>query len=160
MPGATMMTTHSKPAGPRGWILGAGAHGREVATIWSRAEPERELIFLDDNAALWHTEVSCCKVMGGFQTLADSARPDDKAIIAIGNNYNRMDIAKRFTLPIPWGNVIDPSAVVMPGSTLGIDILVASQAVIATGTRIGNHAIVNTGAIIEHDSVVEEGASI
>src|SRR5205809_7248294 len=135
MPGAMMMATLSKPAGSRGWILGAGAHGREVAAVWSRAEPERELIFLDDNAALWDTEVSGCKVMGGFETLADLARPDDKAIIAIGNNYNRIDIAQRFTLPIPWGNVIDPSAGVMPGSTLGIGILIAPQAVIATGTR-------------------------
>jgi sugar O-acyltransferase (sialic acid O-acetyltransferase NeuD family) len=118
------------------------------------------LIFLDDNASLWNSEVSGCKIVGGFQALSDLIRLGDKAIVAIGNNGARVEVAKRLPSRTPWANVIDPSAVVMPGASLGDGILVGPQAVIHTGGRIGNHALINTGAIIEHDCVVEEGAAL
>jgi sugar O-acyltransferase (sialic acid O-acetyltransferase NeuD family) len=154
-----MKVLHSSPKA-RGWILGAGAHGRVVAAIWSRAEPNRELAFLDDNAALWDTDIGGRKVMGAFQTLSDLIRPGDKAILAIGNNVARMQATKRFAATMSWANVIDPSAVLMPGSSLGVGTLVGPQAVIHTGARVGNHAIINTAAVVEHDCIVEEGVSI
>jgi len=155
-----MKASPGSPPKARGWILGAGAQGRVVAAIWRRAEPERELAFVDDNASLWDSEVSGCRVMGGFQTLSDVVRPNDKAIVAIGNNNARTEAAKRLSPLVPLANVIDPSAVLMPGSSLGVGVLVGPQAVIHTGARIGNHVIVNTGAIVEHDCIVEEGAAL
>jgi acetyltransferase EpsM len=154
------MRASSSSAKLRGWILGAGAQGRVVAAIWRRAEPDRELVFLDDNPSLRNTTINDCQVMGAIETLPRLIRTGDTAMIAIGNNYARSKVAERLSPQTCLVNVIDPSAVVMSDAKLGVGVMVGPQAVIHTGARIGNYAIINTGAIVEHDCIVEEGAAL
>ena len=41
----------------KGAIIGAGAQGRVKAVVWRRAEPDRELVLLDDDSKLYDTRV-------------------------------------------------------------------------------------------------------
>ncbi|HXG08805.1 MAG TPA: acetyltransferase [Gemmataceae bacterium] len=151
-------TTSVKRA--RGFIVGAGGHGRVVAAVWRRAEPDRELIFVDDNPQLTDGRVAGLPVGGTVQWLRDQGPETGPVIIAIGHNYVRATLADRLNEKVCFGNVIDPSAVIMPGAELGRGILVGPHALVHTGAMIGNHVIINSGAIVEHDAVIGEGACL
>ncbi len=143
-----------------GLVVGAGGHGRVVAAVWRRAEPTWEIAFLDDNERLWGTEIAGLRVLGSLSS-AGKLDPQTASIhIALGDNATRMRLAERVSGNLPFAVVVDPSAVVMPGATLGRGTLVGPNAVVHTAARVGNHVIINTGAIVEHDAVIEDGATV
>ncbi len=131
-----------------------------MLAVWRRADPLRQFLFLDDNRELQGTQVAGTIVAGTLQAIPELVGTADAALVAIGNNYVRTELARKIGHAVCFANAIDPSAVIMPEASLGVGIVVGPQAVVHTGARIGDHAVINTGSIIEHDSVVEEGASI
>jgi acetyltransferase EpsM len=156
----TASSRRSSAARPLGAILGAGAQGRVIASVWRRAEPDRRLVFLDDDTKLHATRVQGIAVEGPIEAFC-GGHSDFEAIIAVGNNLLRARMAERLAaLAIRFANVVDPSAAIMADATLGIGVFVGPLAVIHTGARIGDHAIVNTGAIVEHDCVLGPGANV
>ena len=58
-------------------------------------------------------------------------------------------IVKEVGLTIP--TIIDPTAIIGNGVTIGEGSFIGKRAVVNAGSSIGNCAIINTGAIIEHD---------
>jgi acetyltransferase EpsM len=145
---------------PRALLIGAGGHGRVVAAVWRRAQPDWEFAFLDDNARLWGTRIAGFLVQGGIELATQSDCSEARAHIALGDNATRLRLADRLRSEITFANVIDPSAVVMPGAELGTGILIGPQAVVHTAAQIGDHVIINTGAIVEHDCILEHGATV
>ena len=141
-----------------GVVVGAGAQGRVVAAIWRRMEPDRELVFLDDNPALWGATVAGADVRGGLQELARLAPEPASILVAIGHNDTRLALAERVGDLRRFATVIDPSAVILPGARLGAGVLVGPQAVVHTAAQVGDHAVINTAAVVEHDCVIGEGA--
>lgn len=151
---------NSTPVRRTGAIVGAGAQGRITAIVWRRAEPERKLVFLDDNQALWNTQVDGVTVTGSLNSASDSLG-DAEALAAIGHNRIRLIVAEKLRAKgARFANVIDPSAVIMPDAMLGVGIFVGPQAVVHIAASIGDHAIINTGVIVEHDCVVATGANL
>jgi sugar O-acyltransferase (sialic acid O-acetyltransferase NeuD family) len=145
----------------KGVIVGAGAQGRITAIVWRRAEAGRELLILDDNPQLWGTEIAGVAVSGPVASLGEDGLGRVAAIVALGNNCTRMELAARLTAAsVEFANVIDPTAIIMPYAQIGAGIFIGPGAIIHTGARIGDHVLINTGAIIEHDCVVEPGATI
>jgi acetyltransferase EpsM len=151
-----------RPGGarPLGLLIGAGGHGRVVAAVWQRAQPEWDFAFLDDNSRLWGTRVAGLLVRGGLDSPGQLGCSGARAHIALGDNATRLRLAGRLQGQISFANVIDPSAVIMPGTELGTGILVGPQAVVQTAAQIGDHVIINTGAIVEHDCILEAGATV
>jgi sugar O-acyltransferase (sialic acid O-acetyltransferase NeuD family) len=156
-----MAGSSTSPTGrPRGAIVGAGAQGRVIAAVWRRAEPHRELVFLDDDSKLHDARVEGIKVLGPVE-MTCGAHLAIEVIIAIGNNHTRTRLAETLRgFSVHFANVVDPSAAIMPYAALGVGIFVGPQAVIHTGARIGDHAVINTAAIIEHDCILAAGANV
>jgi sugar O-acyltransferase (sialic acid O-acetyltransferase NeuD family) len=146
--------------GRLGLVVGAGGHGQVVAAIWRRAEPEWEIAFLDDNPALWGTEVAGLRILGGLMRATDLDPDVARVHVAIGANATRLRVAERLADVLPFAPVIDPSAVVMPGAAIGTGTLLGPRAVVQTAACVGKHVILNTGAIVEHDCVIENGATV
>jgi acetyltransferase EpsM len=144
----------------RAIIFGAGNHGRVVLDIL-RAQGRDVIGWLDENRALWGTEVAGVKVLGGMDWLRQHRSDDLAAIVAIGNTKARVAVSREIEgLGVALTNAIHPSAVVMRTATLGCGICVCAGAVIGTSACIGDCVIVNTSASIDHDCVLEEGAWI
>ena len=144
-----------------GAIVGAGAQGRITALVWRRAESSRKLVFWDDAPDLWGNEVMGIRVSGPLASLAGMAPGAVGVIVAIGNNNIRTRVAAELEkAAIPFANVVDPSAIIMPYAVLGNGIFIGPGAIVHTGAQIGDHVIINTAAIVEHDCIVEAGAAI
>jgi sugar O-acyltransferase (sialic acid O-acetyltransferase NeuD family) len=144
-----------------GVIVGAGAQGRITAHIWRRAEPSRELFFLDDNRKLWGTLLEGTRVVGPVGVFEDRVPKHSPSIVAVGDNRTRAELGLRLSrLGIRLTNVIDPSATIITGATVAAGVFIGPQAVVHTGARIGAFSIINTAAIVEHDCVLEEGVSL
>ncbi|MCX7824575.1 MAG: NeuD/PglB/VioB family sugar acetyltransferase [Verrucomicrobiae bacterium] len=142
----------------RAIIFGAGNHGRVVLDIL-RAQGREVIGWLDENRALWGTQVAGLTVLGGLDWLREHRSGDLGVIAGIGNTKARVAVSKAVeSLGVPLINAIHPSAVIMPTATLGRGICVCAGAIIGTSAQIGDYALINTGSSIDHDSVLEEGA--
>ena len=106
---------------------------------------------LDDRAETWGASVLGCPVLGGLEHLSTAGR----AVLAIGSNAARRDIAARFP-ETEWVSAIHPAASVHESVKVGLGTVVFAGVVIQPDTLLGGHVIVNTGATIDHDCVLED----
>ncbi|THF87138.1 acetyltransferase [Deinococcus sp. KSM4-11] len=130
-------------------IVGAGGHAKVVLATLQAAGLEVRGI-LDDRSVLWGQQVLGVDVLGGVNLLS---RPGVRAVIAIGSNAVRRDIAARYP-GVTWMSVCHPTAVVDASVHLGAGSVVFASAVVQPDVSVGCHVIVNTGATVDHDSVL------
>ncbi len=130
----------------RAVVLGAGGHAKVVIATLEALGWEVAAAF-DDAEARWGGEILNVPLLGGLEAAVE--HPADGAVLAIGDNRDRREIAGR--LELPWISAVHPSAVVHPSVSLGAGTVVFAGAVIQPDTEIGRHAIVNTGASVDHD---------
>jgi len=136
-------------AGDRFVVIGAGGHAKVVvATI--EAAGGHVLQVLDDSPSLWGTAVMGRAIAGPIS--AELVPPGTLVVLAVGDNRGRASLAAR--LPVRWGTVVHPSAIVHSSVVLGEGTVVFAGAVIQPDTRIGPHGIVNTSASIDHDGAL------
>jgi acetyltransferase EpsM len=144
-----------------GYIVGAGAQGRILAEIWQAQTPGLQLHFLDDNSELHGKQTNGVTVHGPLDALATLDFAAARAVLAIGDNRRRLELAALWEKRgVAWGTLVHPAAVLMPSATLGVGTVVFPQALVNTDADVGRHVIVNSGALVEHDSVLEDGCSI
>jgi sugar O-acyltransferase (sialic acid O-acetyltransferase NeuD family) len=131
-------------------VLGGGGHAKVViAAMEASGEPADAV--LDDNAARWGSRLLGVPIVGGLSLLA--AWPLVRAVIAIGNNVRRKQIAEAHP-QVAWITVVHPSAIVHPSARIGAGAMIVWRAVVEPDAEVGAHAIVNSGAIVCHDAVV------
>ena len=85
------------------------------------------------------------------------------AIIAIGDNWVRGQLAERFRRELPslvFPTAVHPSSVLSRWVTVGEGAVVMAGAVVNGPTRIGRHCTISTRASIDHDSVIEDFSSL
>lgn len=76
------------------------------------------------------------------------------AIIALGFNKHRVNLAELISDSLEFVTAIHPSAIVSRHASLGAGTVVMAGAVINPGTSIGAHCIINTSSSIDHDCIV------
>ncbi|HPF40601.1 MAG TPA: acetyltransferase [Phycisphaerae bacterium] len=137
-------------------IFGAGGHGRVVLDILAQAQSYTPIGFLDNNVQLHDRRVDGLKVLGGVAHAAELyAKGVRRAIIAIGDNGVRRDIARRVeALGFELVSAIHPSARLATNVTLGKGLVIAAGALVCAHAQIGDYAILNTGCIIDHESMI------
>jgi sugar O-acyltransferase (sialic acid O-acetyltransferase NeuD family) len=138
--------------GVRTWVvIGSGGHAAVVvSTIQAAGESVR--IVLDDDPRVWGGDVLGVPVTGPIS--ASAVRSGEVAVIGIGSNHARRDLAGR--LQLVWGIAVHPSAVVHSSVELGEGTVVFAGAILQPRTRVGRHVIVNTAASIDHDGILED----
>ncbi len=140
-------------------LLGAGGHGRVVAQVLRAAG--REIAgFLDDDPTKIGIEVDGLRVLG---TSEDAARLGSSigavVIVGVGDNTQRgARLSQLQAEGVAIASVVDPSAVVAPGVTIGAGAVVMPRAVVNTGCTIGFGCIVNTSASLDHDTALGDCA--
>lgn len=134
-------------------IIGASGHGKVVADIIQKSG-DKVYGFLDDNTELNNTFLGF-PVLG---TVDSYKKYEDIAefVIAIGNAKIRSRISKKLQ-DVNIYTAIHPSAVISDlDVTIGKGTVIMANAVINSGSKIGEFCIINTGAIVEHDNVIED----
>lgn len=137
-------------------VLGGGGHAKVVIAVMRDAGMPVDAV-LDDTVARWGGELSGVPVLGGLAALA--GWEGVRAVIAIGNNARRKQIAETYP-DVAWLTVVHPSAIVHPSATLGPGAMVIWRAIIEPDARVGAHAIINSAAVVCHDAVVGDYAHV
>ena len=142
-------------------IVGAGAQGRVTLDILRAANAEDEFVFLEDNPKLTGRRVCQTEVVARAVFLANCDPRESCAIIAIGHNERRLEVAEELArVGVRFGNAIHPSATIMPSAMLGVGIMLCPGAIVGTAATVGDHALINSNAVVEHDCAIGAGASL
>lgn len=131
-------------------IIGASGHGKVIADIALKMEYDIQG-FLDDDDSI--KDILGFPVLGSVDKIK-KYQQDCEFVIAIGNNFIREKIAKRYDAQ--WATLIHPSAVIGMDVEIGEGTVVMANAVINPSAKTGRHCIINTGAIVEHDNRLED----
>lgn len=141
-------------------VFGAGGHGKVVVDAIERNDGLVVACVADDRpqpgaVLLGHA------VSGGRDALLARRSGIDSAIVAIGDNPSRLEVAgwllaQGFVLQ----SVVHPAAAVAPSASMGGGVLIMPGAVVNADARVGANAIINSGAVVEHDCEVGEGVHV
>ena len=116
-----------------------------------------DIAFLDDNPdkALVHP------VIGTMKDIAKNREQYLNAIVALGNNKNRMfyhKILESFNYKIPI--LVHPTAYVSPDAKLAPGCIVRAFAVVGRYAVLGKATILNIGAKVDHHCEIGEGSHL
>lgn len=143
-------------------VFGASGHAKVVMDVIEKSGVFFVSAVADDNPALKGTSIYGYTVMGGRQELSEQRLKLAQAVVAIGHNRIRTDVAawlesNGYSL---CAAVFHPSAQVARGVCAGEGTVVMAGALINSDARIGRNVIVNTGAIVDHDCVIGDGVHV
>lgn len=144
-------------------IIGASGHGKVVADIVLKSG-DNILGFLDDNNSLPDQFIGF-PVLGKIESYVNYKENAD-FVIAIGNPLIRERIVNKLK-NVNWYTAIHPSSIISSIGTkkdneiyIGEGTVIMANAVINSGSRIGNHCIINTSSVVEHDNIIEDFAHV
>lgn len=141
-------------------ILGAGGHGRAIASLLRDLPGFDPVGFVDAappaRPVLGLPSLGDAAALPGLRAAGIAA-----AVVAIGDNAARAAAGARlveagFALPV----LCHPSALVAASASLADGTIVFPRVVVGALCRIGRLVILNTGAIIEHDGEVGDAAHL
>lgn len=143
-------------------IIGAGGHGRVVASVLQAAN--REAAGFIDNEMAADLPLPLLGADKDIPKLLDGG-VIDSFIIGIGSVKGGAPFrAKLFNNLIELGLTpaiaIHPMAMLSHGVKIGAGSVVMAGAIVNTGTSIGRNCIINTGAIIDHDGDIGDHAHL
>lgn len=132
-------------------IIGAGGHAQVVIAL-AEALGHRVAGIFDDQKRIDSILLNH-RVIGRLADVLDASNV--KAIIAIGDNATRRNVAARWH-HIDWVTLIHPTAWIAPNVAVGLGCVVMAGVVLQPSVRLGNHVIVNTMASVDHESTLED----
>jgi sugar O-acyltransferase (sialic acid O-acetyltransferase NeuD family) len=134
-------------------IIGASGHAKVILDILTLTNVQVITVW-DDNLEL----KSFCghSVAGSVSKFLNLS--DDQAIIAVGNNRIRKELAQR--VQTTFGKAIHPKSAIAGTATLAQGCVVMANATVNADTRVGEHVIINTNASVDHDCIIGNFAHV
>lgn len=123
-------------------IIGAGAFARELKTYMGYDVP----MFVDDK--YFSDNDSNIHRLSEFNPL------EYRVVVAIADPVVRERIVKGLPKHTEYFTYIDPSAMIIDDSDIGIGSIICPNVIISINTRLGEHTQLNMLTTIGHDSVV------
>ncbi len=135
-------------------IIGAGGHSKVVFSTAKMCKIKVQS-FYDDSIVKIGKKFLGRPVLGPLEKLKNE---DFKAIIGIGDNKKRKEIAEKY--PLSYFKLIHPFSYVDENVEIGEGSVVFAGSIIQPDCKIGKHVIINTGATIDHDCIIGNYAHI
>lgn len=126
-------------------VIGAGGHAKVVIALAEALGLVVRGVYDDQPSA---PEVLEHPIIGPVSSVPDV--PGTQAVIAIGSNAARRQIAGLFT-HVTWASLVHPRAWVAPSSVIGPGTVVMAGGIVQPDVVLGAHVIVNTSASVDHD---------
>lgn len=140
-------------------IIGAGGHGLE--TVWLARRCNRLVKgFLDDTDMKQNKSYMSVPVLGKIDQYRKFI--DCDFIVAIGNCRYRavlVDKLQEFS-KVTFATLIDPTAIVGIGSSIGIGSMVSAGSIITVNVSIGEHCIININSTVSHGCRIDDFSTI
>ena len=136
-------------------IVGAGNFPPEVEEL-ARLNGYNDFVFVDDNPY-----ARCQPVIGSLMYLPTFKKDYSDAIVAFGNNQNRLlqtKVLQDAGYYIP--TLIHPTAYVSPDAEIAPGCIIRAKVVVSRYVKLGLTTILNVGALIDHDVEIGEGSHI
>jgi sugar O-acyltransferase (sialic acid O-acetyltransferase NeuD family) len=130
------------------YLYGASGHAKVVIDILKSNGQIIKAIF-DDNIGI--KSLMDYSVIGPYNPLVVK---DDKLIISIGNNEQRLKVSKKVISD--FGTAVHKNALVSDFSTINSGTVVMHNAIVQPNVKVGKHVIINTAAIVEHDCIIND----
>lgn len=137
-------------------IIGAGSFSPEVDEL-ARLLGDTDIAFLDDNP----DKAMSKPVIGTCSQIAEMREKYDTAIVALGNNKNRMEyhqMLKENGYAIP--TLIHPTAYISPDAEIAEGCIIRAKCVVSRYVKLGEATILNVGALIDHHVEIGAGCHI
>lgn len=146
-------------------ILGAGATGREIASVVddiNSLHPTWKIIgFLDDDPAKQNQAVNGIKVLGPIASAPKYAARFVISVAVARDRARRMKIVEEIGLARErYATIIHPRACISRLATIGAGTTIMQNAVVNPNAVIGDHIIIQYSASISHDVTVEDYVTI
>lgn len=136
------------------WIIGSGGHAKVVIDT-ARAIGNIELAgLLDDDPNRIGQCVSGIEIIGSASIESIESLHVEHAVIAIGSNRARAEVARRLRGLVVWATLIHPRAYVTESSAIGAGTVIFAGAIVQPGCTIGDHVILNTQCGVDHDATI------
>jgi len=90
-------------------------------------------------------------------------RGDCAAVIAIGDNFQRMRLRDRLRELVPgigFATVVHPTACVSPRAIVGEGAMLLAGSIVCAGARVAEGCLLNTGASLDHDCAMDAFSSL
>ncbi len=129
-------------------VIGSGGQGKVVVDT-CRAAGWTVLGTADSDP---HSTIDGLPHLGSPDNL--QLEPDVRAVVAIGSNNTRHDIAQRLEGRVRWASVVHPAATVSPTAHVEEGAVIFAGAIVQAGAVVKRHVILNTGSMAEHDSII------
>ncbi len=137
-------------------IVGMGGHSKVVADVARRCGYQ-VLGFLDSR----RPDAPHGPYLGTVEELSEQIIADAAFFVGIGNNAIRQKVAGQLRAKgALLATLIDPSAIIGSGVTIGEGTLVMPGCIINADSAIGRQVILNTAATVDHDCAVADGVHL
>lgn len=145
-------------------IIGAGPQGRIIPDIISSHDDFELLGFIDvaEEKRFLMNDIERFHVYAPEIFPGEIKKKFGRCSLLITHDSPRRAelIVQARTEKLPFVNLIHPSAVVSPTSSLGVGILIAPNVVIGPGAVIGDHCIINSASTVDHDNRLAENVIV
>jgi sugar O-acyltransferase (sialic acid O-acetyltransferase NeuD family) len=142
------------------WIIGSGGHAKVVIETVRASGTFRLAGILDDRADRRGERVLDVPIRGVPSPEVVGRLGVELAVIAIGRNRARAEMAERLDGLVAWATVVHPSACVARTARLGAGAVVFAGAIVQPDAAIGRHTILNTASSTDHDCIVADFAHL
>ena len=137
-------------------IVGAGGFAPEVEEI-ACMNGYDEVAFLDDHPE----KARCAPVIGSMADISKFSSEYEEAIVALGNNQNRLRLHKQllengYRVPV----LIHSTAYVSKDSRIAPGCIIRAHAVVSRSVKLEQAVILNVGALVDHHCEIGEGSHI
>lgn len=146
-------------------MIGGGGHSKSLLPILRRLRiPVYGIIDMELRKGM---RVNGIPVVGSDKELEKFAKPEMKAVVAIGSIGDRQRDKKRVELfedarkaNIQFATIISDRAIVGEDVKVGRGSMIFDGCIVNCGVTIGENCIINTGVIIEHDCSIGDHTHI
>ena len=126
-------------------VIGAGGHARSVINLIQSTQQSVWGVY--DDHYVPGEKILSVPVLGKISDI----KPEQKLVLAIGDNYHRADAFFKFKSQIETESFIHPAAFVESGVKMGIANQILARAYLNTQVIIGDNNLLNTACVLEHE---------
>ena len=132
-------------------LIGMGGHSKVIRDIALRCGHE----------IIGHLDDHHPQALGPISSASEHRDANTAFVIAIGSNAVRRRLADRLRAEgVRFATLIDPSAILGSGVTLGEGTVVMPGVIVNADAQVGAHVILNTAATVDHDCVIGDFAHL
>lgn len=145
-------------------VYGASDQGRCTVDVIEQGGRDEVVGFLDDIVPAG-TQLDGHPVLGSGTDVAElrEAHGFDAAIVAIGDNFRRSQVAGRLAVADPtlaFAVAVHPSAVIGRDVRIGDGTILMAGTVVNGSATIGRHVMLCARSSLDHDSEMQDFASL